>query len=91
LVRNQYGALPDYGGGAGASYESVAIAQPDTTVVPKQRTDRGIAHSDDCRKTGSIGAQGIKQALTKTDLLSDGYTRNNFATHAASTLQRTAR
>jgi len=75
----------------GLPYESVAIAQPDTTVVPNSGPTVASRTAMIVGKLVQSAAQGIKQALTKTDLLSDGYTPQQFrdacreyiATHGA--------
>ena len=72
-------------------YESVAIAQPDTTVVPNSGPTVASRTAMIVGKLVQSAAQGIKQTLTKTKLLSDGYTPEQFrdackqyiATHGA--------
>jgi len=75
----------------GLPYESVAIAQPDTTVVPNSGPTVASRTAMIVGKLVQSAAQGIKQTLTKTKLLSDGYTPQQFrdackqsiATHGA--------
>src|SRR3981189_2050371 len=75
----------------GLPYENGAIAQPDTTVVPNSGPTVASRTAMIVGKLVQSAAEGIKQALTKTDLLSDGYTPQQFrdacreyiATHGA--------
>jgi CO/xanthine dehydrogenase Mo-binding subunit len=62
----------------GLPYESVAIAQPDTTVVPNSGPTVASRTAMIVGKLVQSAAQGIKQTLTKTKLLSDSYTPQQF-------------
>ncbi|HWW18515.1 MAG TPA: xanthine dehydrogenase family protein molybdopterin-binding subunit, partial [Candidatus Saccharimonadales bacterium] len=62
----------------GLPYESVAIAQPDTTVVPNSGPTVASRTAMIVGKLVQSAAQGIKQTLTKTGLLADGYTLEQF-------------
>jgi CO/xanthine dehydrogenase Mo-binding subunit len=59
-------------------YESVAIAQPDTTVVPNSGPTVASRTAMIVGKLVQSAAQGIKQTLTKTGLLGDAYTPEDF-------------
>jgi CO/xanthine dehydrogenase Mo-binding subunit len=59
-------------------YESVAIAQPDTTVVPNSGPTVASRTAMIVGKLVQSAALGIKQTLTKTKLLNDGYTPQQF-------------
>jgi CO/xanthine dehydrogenase Mo-binding subunit len=59
-------------------YESVSIAQPDTTVVPNSGPTVASRTAMIVGKLVQSATQGIKQTLTKTELLSDGYTPQQF-------------
>jgi CO/xanthine dehydrogenase Mo-binding subunit len=59
-------------------YENVAIAQPDTTVVPNSGPTVASRTAMIVGKLVQSAAQGIEQTLTKTRLLSDGYTPEQF-------------
>ncbi len=62
----------------GLPYESVAIAQPDTTVVPNSGPTVASRTAMIVGKLVQSAAQGIKQTLTKTGLLGDDYTPEDF-------------
>ncbi len=62
----------------GLPYESVAIAQPDTTVVPNSGPTVASRTAMIVGKLVQSAATGIKQTLTKTGLLSDDYTPEQF-------------
>jgi CO/xanthine dehydrogenase Mo-binding subunit len=62
----------------GLPYESVAIAQPDTTVVPNSGPTVASRTAMIVGKLVQSAAQGIKQTLTKTGLLGDAYTPEDF-------------
>jgi CO/xanthine dehydrogenase Mo-binding subunit len=62
----------------GLPYESVAIAQPDTTVVPNSGPTVASRTAMIVGKLVQSAALGIKQTLTKTKLLNDGYTPQQF-------------
>ena len=59
-------------------YESVSIAQPDTTVVPNSGPTVASRTAMIVGKLVQSAAQGIKQTLTKTNLLSNGYAPEQF-------------
>jgi len=59
-------------------YESVAIAQPDTTVVPNSGPTVASRTAMIVGKLVQSAAQGIKDTLTKTGLLGDNYTPEQF-------------
>jgi CO/xanthine dehydrogenase Mo-binding subunit len=59
-------------------YESVAIAQPDTTTVPNSGPTVASRTAMIVGKLVQSAARGIKQTLTKTGLLSDDYTPEQF-------------
>ncbi len=63
----------------GLPYESVAIAQPDTTVVPNSGPTVASRTAMIVGKLVQSAAQGIRQTVTKTELLSDGYTPQQFS------------
>ena len=62
----------------GLPYESVSIAQPDTTVVPNSGPTVASRTAMIVGKLVQSAAQGIKQTLTKTKLLSDAYSPEQF-------------
>ena len=62
----------------GLPYESVAIAQPDTTVVPNSGPTVASRTAMIVGKLVQSAAHGIKQTLAKTKLLRDGYTPEQF-------------
>jgi CO/xanthine dehydrogenase Mo-binding subunit len=62
----------------GLPYESVAIAQPDTTVVPNSGPTVASRTAMIVGKLVQSAAQGIKQTLMKTGLLGDDYTPEQF-------------
>src|SRR6266404_2092925 len=62
----------------GLPYESVAIAQPDTTVVPNSGPTVASRTAMIVGKLVQSAAQGIKQTLTKTGLLGEDYTPEDF-------------
>jgi CO/xanthine dehydrogenase Mo-binding subunit len=62
----------------GLPYESVAIAQPDTTVVPNSGPTVASRTAMIVGKLVQSAAEGIKQTLTKAGLLTDGYTPQQF-------------
>jgi len=62
----------------GLPYESVKIAQPDTTVVPNSGPTVASRTAMIVGKLVQSAAQGIKQTLTKTGLLHDDYTPEDF-------------
>ena len=59
-------------------YESVAIAQPDTTVVPNSGPTVASRTAMIVGKLLQSAAKGIKETLTKTGLLGDDYTPEQF-------------
>ncbi len=59
-------------------YESVAIAQPDTTVVPNSGPTVASRTAMIVGKLLQSAARGIKETLTKTGLLGDDYTPEQF-------------
>ena len=59
-------------------YESVAIVQPDTTMVPNSGPTVASRTAMIVGKLVQSAARGIKQTLTKTGLLSDEYTPEQF-------------
>jgi CO/xanthine dehydrogenase Mo-binding subunit len=59
-------------------YESVSIAQPDTTVVPNSGPTVASRTAMIVGKLVQSAAKGIKQTLTKTELLRDSYTPQQF-------------
>ena len=59
-------------------YESVAIAQPDTTVVPNSGPTVASRTAMIVGKLVQLAAEGIKQTLTKTGLLREDYTSEQF-------------
>jgi CO/xanthine dehydrogenase Mo-binding subunit len=59
-------------------YESVAIVQPDTTMVPNSGPTVASRTAMIVGKLVQSAARGIKQTLTKTGLLSDDYTPEQF-------------
>src|SRR5258706_2888369 len=62
----------------GLPYESVAIAQPDTTVVPNSGPTVASRTAMIVGKLVQSAAKGIKETLTKMRLLSDDYTPEQF-------------
>ncbi len=62
----------------GLPYESVAIAQPDTTVVPNSGPTVASRTAMIVGKLVQSAAKGIKETLTKTGLLGDEYTPEQF-------------
>jgi CO/xanthine dehydrogenase Mo-binding subunit len=62
----------------GLPYESVAIAQPDTTVVPNSGPTVASRTAMIVGKLVQSAAKGIKETLTKTGLLGDDYTQEQF-------------
>ena len=62
----------------GLSYESVAIAQPDTTVVPNSGPTVASRTAMIVGKLVQSAATGIKETLVKTGLLRNGYTPEQF-------------
>jgi CO/xanthine dehydrogenase Mo-binding subunit len=62
----------------GLPYESVQIAQPDTTVVPNSGPTVASRTAMIVGKLVQSAAQGIKQTLMKTGLLGDNYTPRQF-------------
>jgi CO/xanthine dehydrogenase Mo-binding subunit len=62
----------------GLPYENVAIAQPDTTVVPNSGPTVASRTAMIVGKLVQSAAKGIQQTLTKAALLSDGYTPEQF-------------
>src|SRR5438132_8951125 len=75
----------------GLPYESVSIAQPDTTVVPNSGPTVASRTAMIVGKLVQSAARGIKETLTKTGLLHDDYSPEQFrdgcteyiATHGA--------
>jgi CO/xanthine dehydrogenase Mo-binding subunit len=75
----------------GLPYESVAIAQPDTTVVPNSGPTVASRTAMIVGKLVQSAARGIRQTLTKSGLLGGNYTPEQFraacgkylATHGA--------
>jgi CO/xanthine dehydrogenase Mo-binding subunit len=59
-------------------YESVAIAQPDTSVVPNSGPTVASRTAMIVGKLVQSAAEGIKQTLTKTGLLREDYTSEQF-------------
>ena len=62
----------------GLPYESVAIAKPDTTVVPNSGPTVASRTAMIVGKLVQSAAKGIKETLTKTGVLRDDYTREQF-------------
>jgi CO/xanthine dehydrogenase Mo-binding subunit len=62
----------------GLPYESVAIAQPDTTVVPNSGPTVASRTAMIVGKLVQSAAKGIKETLTKSGLLGDDYTPEQF-------------
>src|SRR3981189_909371 len=62
----------------GLPYESVAIAQPDTTVVPNSGPTVASRTAMIVGKLVQSAARGIKETLTKTGVLGDDYTPEQF-------------
>ena len=75
----------------GLPYENVSIAQPDTTVVPNSGPTVASRTAMIVGKLVQSAARGIKETLTKTGLLHDDYSPEQFragckeyiATHGA--------
>jgi CO/xanthine dehydrogenase Mo-binding subunit len=59
-------------------YENVAIAQPDTTVVPNSGPTVASRTAMIVGKLVQSAAKGIQQTLAKASLLNDGYTPEQF-------------
>src|SRR5712692_946711 len=59
-------------------YESVAIAQPDTTVVPNSGPTVASRTAMIVGKLVQSAAKGVKQTLATTGLLADDYTPEQF-------------
>jgi len=62
----------------GLPYESVAIAQPDTTVVPNSGPTVASRTAMIVGKLVQSASKGIRQTLTKSGLLADGYAPEQF-------------
>ncbi len=62
----------------GLPYENVAIAQPDTTVVPNSGPTVASRTAMIVGKLVQSAAKGIRQTLTKSGLLGDDYTPEQF-------------
>src|SRR5229473_2772537 len=62
----------------GLPYESVAIAQPDTTVVPNSGPTVASRTAMIVGKLVQSAAQGVKQTLATTGLRGDDYTPEQF-------------
>jgi CO/xanthine dehydrogenase Mo-binding subunit len=62
----------------GLPYENVAIAQPDTTVVPNSGPTVASRTAMIVGKLVQSAAKGIQQTLTRIGLLGDGYTPEQF-------------
>jgi CO/xanthine dehydrogenase Mo-binding subunit len=62
----------------GLPYENVAIAQPDTTVVPNSGPTVASRTAMIVGKLVQSAARGLKETLTKTGLLGAGYTAEQF-------------
>src|SRR5260370_37302537 len=62
----------------GLPYESVAIAQPDTTVVPNSGPTVASRTAMIVGKLVQSAAKGIKETLTKTGVLGDDYSPEQF-------------
>ncbi len=62
----------------GLPYESVAIAQPDTTVVPNSGPTVASRTAMIVGKLVQSAAKGVKQTLATTGLLADDYTPEQF-------------
>jgi CO/xanthine dehydrogenase Mo-binding subunit len=62
----------------GLPYESVAIAQPDTTVVPNSGPTVASRTAMIVGKLVQSAAEGIKQTLAKSGLLGNEYTPEQF-------------
>jgi CO/xanthine dehydrogenase Mo-binding subunit len=60
-------------------YESVSIAQPDTTVVPNSGPTVASRTAMIVGKLVQSAAQGVRQTLVKTELLSDNYSPEQFS------------
>src|SRR6202165_449597 len=64
----------------GLPYENVAIAQPDTAVVPNSGPTVASRTAMIVGKLVQSAAKGIKETLTKSGVLSDDYTPEQFRT-----------
>jgi CO/xanthine dehydrogenase Mo-binding subunit len=64
----------------GLPYENVAIAQPDTTVVPNSGPTVASRTAMIVGKLIQSAAKGIKETLTKSGLLGDDYSLEQFRT-----------
>ena len=62
----------------GLPYEGVAIAQPDTTVVPNSGPTVASRTAMIVGKLVQSASKGIQQTLTKSGLLADSYTPEQF-------------
>jgi CO/xanthine dehydrogenase Mo-binding subunit len=62
----------------GLPYESVAIAQPDTAVVPNSGPTVASRTAMIVGKLVQSASKGIEQTLTKSGLLADSYTPEQF-------------
>ena len=62
----------------GLPYEGVAIAQPDTTVVPNSGPTVASRTAMIVGKLVQSASKGIQQTLTKSGLLADSYTLEQF-------------
>jgi CO/xanthine dehydrogenase Mo-binding subunit len=62
----------------GLPYENVAIAQPDTTVVPNSGPTVASRTAMIVGKLVQSAAKGLKETLTKTELLGADYTAEQF-------------
>jgi CO/xanthine dehydrogenase Mo-binding subunit len=62
----------------GLPYESVAIAQPDTTVVPNSGPTVASRTAMIVGKLVQSASKGIQHTLTKSGLLADSYTAEQF-------------
>ncbi|HUC54509.1 MAG TPA: xanthine dehydrogenase family protein molybdopterin-binding subunit [Candidatus Cybelea sp.] len=62
----------------GLPYEMVAIAQPDTTIVPNSGPTVASRTAMVVGKLVQSAAKGIEQTLAKTQLLPDAYTPEQF-------------
>ena len=67
----------------GLPYENVAIAQPDTTVVPNSGPTVASRTAMIVGKLVQSAARGIRQTLSKTGLLGDNYTPEQFSSACA--------
>ena len=62
----------------GLPYENVAIAQPDTRVVPNSGPTVASRTAMIVGKLVQSAARGLKETLTKTGLVTDGYSAEQF-------------